>query len=206
MAYGLPVGGTDGPFLGGRLTDVATCDVGLTVGDARAVLEGSEDESVIVLAGDGLVVGEFEPGTLHGRDDGDRLLDVMDPVPTTVRPSVTVASIAEAGGGSRLVTTSDGRLLGQATIKPVDGEPEHEDHDHEDHEGHDHGGHDDDVDTEAFDRELASVMEAIEERFGDQEPSEEELRSFLRERLLAEGKSAEDADRFLDELASGEDG
>ncbi len=200
MAYGLPVEGKDGPFLGGQLSDVATCDVGLTVGDARAVLEGSEGESVIVLAGDGLVVGELEAGTLHGRDDGDRLLDVMDPVPTTVRPSVTVASLAEGGGGSRLVTTSDGRLLGLATVDPAEGE--HEGHDH-DHEGHDHEGHDHDADAEAFDRELASVVEAIEERFGDQEPSEAELRSFLRERLLAEGKSAEDADRFLDELRTG---
>lgn len=198
MAYGLPVEGTDGPFLGGQLTDVATCDVGLTVADARKVLDGSPDGSVIVLAGDGLVVGEFEAGTLQGRDDADRLLDVMDPVPTTVRPSVTVASVAEAGGGPSLVTTSDGRLLGQATVDAVDGE--------HDQEGHDHEGHDHDADTDAFDRELASVMEAIEERFGDQEPSEDELRSFLRERLLAEGKSAEDADRFLDELESGDDG
>ena len=198
MAYGLPVEGTDGPFLAGQLSHVATCDVGLTVADARRVLDDSPGESVSVLAGDGLVVGEFEAGTLHGRDDGDRLVDVMDPVPTTVRPSVTVASLAEGGGGSRLVTTSDGRLLGQATIEPVDGE--------HDHEGHDHEGHDHDGDTEDFDRELASVIEAIEERFGDQEPSEAELRTFLRERLLAEGKSAEDADRFLDELESGEDG
>ena len=201
MAYGLPVESTDGPFLGGQLTDVATCDVGLTVGDARGVLDGSAGDSVVVLAGDGLVVGEFESGTLHGRADGDRLLDVMDPVPTTVRPSVTVASVAEAGGGPRLVTTSDGRLLGQATVDPADGG--HEGHDHE---GHEQEGHDHDGDTEAFDRELVSVMEAIEERFGDQEPSEAELRSFLRERLLAEGKSVEDADRFLDELESGEDG
>ncbi|HEV2761072.1 MAG TPA: hypothetical protein VGV86_16040 [Acidimicrobiales bacterium] len=202
MAYGHPVEGTEAPFLGGQLTDVATCDVGLTVGDARRVLDRSPSDSVIVLAGDGLVVGEFEAGTLHGRDDGDRLLDVMDPVPTTVRPSVTVASLAEAGGGSRLVTTSDGRLMGQAVVEPVDGD--HEGHDHDD--DHDHEGHDHDGDTEAFDRELASVMEAIEERFGDEEPSEAELRSFLRERLLAEGKSAEDADRFLDELESGEGG
>ena len=201
MAYGLPVEGTDGPFLGGQLTDIATCDVGITVGDARGVLDGSPGDSVIVLAGDGLVVGEFGSETLHGRDDGDRLLDVMDPVPTTVRPSVTVASVAEGGDGPRLVTTSDGRLLGQAAVHPVDGG--HEGHDHE---GHEHEGHDHDGDTEAFDQELASVMEAIEERFGDQEPSEAELRSFLRERLLAEGKSAEDADRFLDELGSGEDG
>jgi len=43
-------------------------------------------------------------------------------------------------------------------------------------------------------------MEAIEERFGDREPSEAELRSFLHGRLVAEGRTAEDADHFLDQL------
>ena len=200
MAYGLPVEGTDGPFLGGKLSEVTTCDVGLTVGDARRLLEESEDGSVVVLAGGGLAVGEFEAETLHGRADSDRLLDAMDPVPTTVRPSVTVSSLAEGGGGRRLVTTSDGRLLGLATVAAAGGD--HHDHDH-DHDDHDHGN---EVDAEAFDRELADVMQAIEERFGDREPSEAELRSFLRDRMLADGKSAEDADRFLDQLESGVDG
>ena len=197
MAYGLPVEGKDGPFLGGQLSEVATCDVGLTVGDARRMLDETVAESIVVLADGSLVVGEVEAQTLHGHSDDERLLDVMDPVPTTVRPSVTVESLAEGGGGRRLVTTSDGRLLGQAIVEA----DEHHGHDH-DHD-HDHG---DEVDTDAFDRELADVMEAIEERFGDREPSEAELRSFLRERLLAEGKSAEEADLFLDQLESAEDG
>jgi hypothetical protein len=46
-------------------------------------------------------------------------------------------------------------------------------------------------------------MAAVEERFGDREPSEAEMRAFLRERLVAEGRSPEDADRFLDELEEG---
>ena len=195
MGYGLPVEGKDGPFLGKRLSDVATCDVGLTVGDTRRLLEEMAGESIVVLAGGDLVVGEVEAETLHGHADDERVLDVMDPVPTTVRPSVTVESLAEAGGGRRLVTTSDGRLLGQAIVEAG------EDHDHE--HDHDHG---DEVDSDAFDRELADVMEAIEERFGDREPSEAELRSFLHDRLLAEGRSAEEADRFLDQLESAEDG
>lgn len=197
MAYGLPVEGADGPFLGENLSPLTTCDVGLRVGDARRVLEESDTDSVVVLAGGGLVVGEFDAGTLDGRADDDALLSVMDPVPTTVRPSVTVASLAEAGGGQRLVTTSDGRLLGQAMVDAA-GDDGHDHEDEHEHEGHDH-------DTEAFDRELAGVMDAIEERFGDREPSESELRSFLHGRLIAEGRSAEDADRFLDQLESGED-
>ncbi len=194
MAYGLPVEGKDGPFLGSVIAEVPTCHVDSTVGEARRLLEGS-DTIVTVLAGDGLVVGEFDNETLEGHADDVALLDAMDPVPTTVRPSVTVASLAESGGGRRLVTTSDGRLLGAATVDAG------EEHDH-DHDGHEHHH----VDEDEFDRELASVMEAIEERFGDREPSEAELRSFLHGRLMAEGKSAEDADRFLDQLEAGEDG
>ena len=179
MAYGLPVDGADGPFLGGELSEVPTCDAGGTVADARAAIGVAE--SVIIVAGDGLVVGEIDAEVLPGYAGDAPVLDVMDPVPTTVRPSVTAAALAEAGGGSRLVTTSDGRLLGLATV-------EGEAHDH------DHG------DMEAFEKELTEVMAAVEERFGDREPTEAELRSFLRDRLVAEGRSPEDADRFLDEL------
>lgn len=186
MAYGLPVEGEDGPFLGGQLSGVATCDAGATVADARQALNGTD--RVVVVAGDGLAVGEVDAEELEGHAGDVGLLEVMSPVPTTVRPSVTVASAA--GGGRQLVTTADGRLLGEATVE--------DDHDH-DHHDHDHGG------IEAFEKELTAVMAAVEERFGDSEPSEAELRSFLRDRLVAEGRSPEDADRFLDELEAGDD-
>lgn len=183
MAHGLPVEGADGPFLGGELSEVPTCDAGATVADARAAI--GDAAAVIIVAGDGLVVGEIDAEALPGLAGDAAVLDVMDPVPTTVRPSVTVAALAEAGGGSRLVTTSSGHLLGLATV-------EAEDHDH-DHEN-----------LEAFEKELTEVMAAVEECFGDREPTEAELRSFLRDRLVAEGRSPEDADRFLDELEAGD--
>jgi CBS domain-containing protein len=185
MAFGLPVEGADGPFLGDHLSEVPSCDAGATVADARAAI--GDADAVVILAGDELVVGALDADALAGLADAAAVLDVMDPVPTTVRPSVAVAALAEAGGGSRLVTTSAGRLLGLATVEGAG-------HDHD----HDHG------DMEAFEKELTSVMAAVEERFGDREPSEEELRSFLRDRLVAEGRSAEDADRFLDELETGD--
>lgn len=187
MAYGLPVEGADGPFLGGELSEVPTCDAGGTVADARAAI--GDAQAVIIVAGDGLVVGEIDAEALPGHAGDAAVLDVMDPVPTTVRPSVTVAALAEAGGGSRLVTTSAGHLLGLAT---VDGEAHDHDHDH-DHDS-----------MEAFEKELTEVMAGVEERFGDREPTEAELRTFLRDRLVAEGRSAEDADRFLDELEAGD--
>ena len=196
MAYGLPVEGRDGPFIGGLVADVPTCGIDATVGDARRLLDGTApDAAVVVLAGDGLAVGEVDADTLDGHAEGEALLDVMSPVPSTYRPSVTVPAIAEEGGGRQLVSTPDGRLLGAVTVNAG----EEHDHDH-DHDGHQH------VDEDEFDRELASVMGAIEEQFGDREPSEAELRSFLHGRLMGEGKSAEEADRFLDQLEAGEDG
>jgi len=73
------------------------------------------------------------------------------------------------------------------------------------HEGHDHDGHDHEgsVDLEGYEAELSSVLAAVEERFGEEEPSAEELRAFLHERLVAEGRSAEDADRLLEDLDVG---
>lgn len=41
------------------------------------------------------------------------------------------------------------------------------------------------------------VLFAARDHFGDHEPSDEEMRGFLRNRLISEGKSAEEADDFL---------
>lgn len=41
------------------------------------------------------------------------------------------------------------------------------------------------------------VLFAARDHFGDHEPTEEEMRGFLRDRLISEGKSAEEADDFL---------
>jgi rhodanese-related sulfurtransferase len=48
------------------------------------------------------------------------------------------------------------------------------------------------------------VVFAAQERFGDRQPSDEEMREFLRDRLVSEGKSPEEADEFLSRL--GDDG
>jgi len=116
LAYGLPVEGDDGPFLGEQATEVPTCDATLTVADARRVLESSDAEDVLLVHGEGLVVGDVDAEVLDGKADDAPLLDVLRPVPSTVRPSVTVASVAEGGGGDRVVTTSNGRLMGRAQV------------------------------------------------------------------------------------------
>ena len=187
MAFDLPVEGDDGPFVGEQVSAVPTCDAGGTVADARRALEGSGEDRVVVVAGNGLAVGEIEVDELGGHADDEPVLDVMSPVPSTYRPSVTVDALAEEGAGRHLISTSDGRLLGAATV-----EGRQHDHDHD----HDHG----DVDGERFEKDLAELMDAIGERFGDRQPGDEELRGFLRERLLSEGKSSEEADAFLAEM------
>jgi rhodanese-related sulfurtransferase len=48
--------------------------------------------------------------------------------------------------------------------------------------------------------ELLAVTSALKDRFGDREPTEEELLAFLRERLIDEGRTPEEADAFLAQM------
>jgi CBS domain-containing protein len=180
LGYGLPTEGDDGPFVGERLTDVVTLRPDDTVADARSRLVGAGADVAVVVA-DGLAVGAVEPRTLEHADDHERLLDVMDVVPPTVRPSETVPGLAESGADRVLVTDPDGRLLGEAFIGADDAPSPG-------------------PDAERFDDELRELLGAIHERFGDRDPAEDELRSFLRDRLVAEGRAPEEADRFLAEM------
>ncbi len=186
MAYGLPVEGEDGPFVGQRVAPAQTCRPEHTAADARALLEESGAEEVIVVAGDDLAVGLLDAEGLEGAPDDAPVLEVMAPVPGSIRPSVTVASLADRDADRVLVTTSDGRLLGVAESGGG--------HDRDD--GHDH----DHADVHEIERELGDLMQAAQERFGDREPSAAELRDFLRDRLIDEGRSPEEADRFMADL------
>ena len=136
MGQGLPVESKEGPFLGSAVTEVATCDAGRTVDDARAALARSPFDLVVVVSG-GLAVGEVGAEALEGRDGGEPLLGVMAPVPSTVRPSIPVEAVVKAGGGTLLVSTSAGRLLGLAEIEG-DGD-HHHDHDHDHGDDHEDG-------------------------------------------------------------------
>jgi rhodanese-related sulfurtransferase len=49
--------------------------------------------------------------------------------------------------------------------------------------------------------EFLEIALAVQERFGEGvQPSEEEIRGFLRERMISEGKTPEEADAFLAEM------
>jgi hypothetical protein len=45
--------------------------------------------------------------------------------------------------------------------------------------------------------EFLEVVFAVQEHFGGRDPSEEEIQAFLRQRMIDQGKSPEEADRFL---------
>lgn len=45
--------------------------------------------------------------------------------------------------------------------------------------------------------EFLEVIFAVQEHFGDRQPSEEEIEGFLRQRMIDQGKSVEEADEFL---------
>lgn len=45
--------------------------------------------------------------------------------------------------------------------------------------------------------EFLETIFAVQEHFGDRDPSEEEIQVFLRQRMIDQGKSPEEADRFL---------
>lgn len=57
-----------------------------------------------------------------------------------------------------------------------------------------------------FHDELLGILIDLRERFGDREPADEEVRAFLRERLVAEGRTPAEAEDFLaglDDAAQG---
>ncbi len=52
--------------------------------------------------------------------------------------------------------------------------------------------------------EFLGLIFEVQEHFGDRQPSEEDVRAFLRERLIAEGKTPEEADEFLANMSDDE--
>ena len=185
MAFGLPVEGEEGPFAGDALVDVTTCGPDEPAAEvSRRLVETSTDRAVVV-NDDGIVLGLAEQQVLTDAGPGPRVAAVMTLSPTTVRPSVP---LSELGGDEPvLITDSDGRLLGTA---PGRGSA---DVDHGDHEA-------DDPELQRLQGAFLDVVSAVEEHFEGRDPTEAEVRSFLRDRLVAEGSSPEEAERFLEEM------
>ncbi|HEV7721079.1 MAG TPA: rhodanese-like domain-containing protein [Iamia sp.] len=102
--------------------DVARVPADATLGDARRA-QGGEGAPVVVVADADVVIGALRPDTLGGADDA-RVIDVLQPGPPTVRPSITAAELARSmddeGQDHVLVTHLDGRLLGLVRRRDLD--------------------------------------------------------------------------------------
>ena len=109
MAYGLPVEGTRGPYVGSALIDVPTCRPEEPAA-AAGVRLGNEGRAAVV-AGRGVAIGLVDVHSLRHAPEGATVMDVMEIVPDTLRPSVLLEKLDDRVAG-RLVTTPDGELLG----------------------------------------------------------------------------------------------
>ena len=176
MAFGLPVEGDEGPFAGdATVPPASTCSPDESAAEvARRLAELGADRVLVLGPGD-VVLGMARSPALE--EAGEKTMaEVMEVVPTTIRPSVVASSLADADEPV-VVTTAAGTLVG--VVEPTD-------------EGV-HGAHDEDGVAAA----VVETAQAVQEHFGDRQPSEEEVGAFLRERLVAEGRSPEEADRIL---------
>jgi rhodanese-related sulfurtransferase len=145
---------------------------------------------------------EWEAGHIHGaihipKEDLAGRLDELDrsrPVVTVCRAGTRGDDAAEWLRGQGFDAQSlDGGLLswkwaGLALTGPIAEPPPTRDEPSVDLNLHD---------------ELLSVMSGLHERFGEREPTEEELHGFLRDRLIAEGRTPEEAEAFLADMGEG---
>lgn len=177
MAFGLPVEGEEGPFAGDALVAVATCGPDDKVNEALArLLDDGGDRSVVVNERD-VVLGLAERGDLEQSDPQAIVATVMGLSPTTVRPSVLVSSVAH-GESPAIVTDPQGMLLGVVEVHPASEAATASEMDQ-------------------LQSTFLGIAHAVEEHFDGEDPSEEQIRSFLHDRLVADGRTPEEAEAYL---------
>lgn len=117
LAEGLPSEGRRRPSQRIRAiadTDVPTIDANATLAGAAAVL-GTDDDIAVVLDHDGVVLGIIRRETL-GLGPSTPVADVLQPGPSTFRPSMTIAELEDYFRSSdetrAIVSTAGGTWLG----------------------------------------------------------------------------------------------
>lgn len=175
MAFGLPVEGDEGPFAGDALAQVTTCGPDEPVGDVLRRIIDEDSEWAVVVNEHGIVLGLVEPSGSEPSADGTAAT-AMSLSPATVRPSVLLSSLRE-GDVPVIVTDSQGTLMG--VVKPSSTP-----------------GSVPPSDMEQLQSTFLEIAHAVEEHF-DGDPSEEQVRSFLHDRLVAEGQTPEEAEAYL---------
>jgi CBS domain-containing protein len=127
IAHGLPTEGT-GPHYAvvGEVADrdaVIACRVGAGVEEAAGQLESTPHEYCVVVNESDIVLGRMRKKNVAGQA-GIPVEGVMEPGPTTVRPSESAKGLLERmkkrGVPALIVTTNKGRLLGVVTQKRLE--------------------------------------------------------------------------------------
>lgn len=185
MAYGLPVEGEAGPFAGSAVVDPATCGPDERASTVAERLGAAGAGRAVVVNDERIVLGLVGRDALEEGPAEAVVAALMEVIPSTVRASVPVADLAGADEPA-LVTDSSGRLLG---VFDAGAEGQ----------GTDEGTEEGD-ELQSLQGSFLEVVHAAEEHFGDREPSEEEMRDFLHQRLVDQGRSPEEADAYLEAM------
>jgi CBS domain-containing protein len=103
-------------------TNVVTCSVDETVGELDPRWD---DEPLAVMLHGDVVIGVVK-AEVRGLPASTPLLEVLQPEPPTVRPSITARELARSmdkdGEWWVLVSTSDGKLIGLICRDDLDGQ------------------------------------------------------------------------------------
>lgn len=128
IAHGLPVEGT-GPHwaVAGEVADrdaVLACNVGDSVAEIAEHMSSVEHDYCVVLNDHDIVIGRMRPKNVAGTNTDGRVEHVLEPGPTTVRPTEPAGALLERMKKRKvpavIVTTNKGRLLGAATQKALE--------------------------------------------------------------------------------------
>ena len=103
MAYGRPVEGKRGPYIGSAMVDIATCR-------ADEPAPGITSRAAVV-TGERVTIGLVTPEMARDAPEGATALDVMEVMADTLRPNVLLEDVDSRVAGW-LVTTPEGELLG----------------------------------------------------------------------------------------------
>ena len=119
VVYGLPrEGETASVLYAGELIDAdpPTCGLPTSVGEVRALLDGSRYGFCLVLNEQRILLGRVRRSAIAGADRHGTAESVMEAGPSTVRPNTRAADLVERLAKDDLrtaiVTTPEGRLLG----------------------------------------------------------------------------------------------
>jgi CBS domain-containing protein len=122
LARGLPIEGklAEVPRVGGLARqDVVTCRLDAPAGEVRRRVEGSPYRFALVTSERGILLGRLRKSVLDGADTEASAESLMEPGPSTVRPDITVADLAERLAkqdlSTAIVSAPDGRLIGVVT-------------------------------------------------------------------------------------------